>query len=384
MTSALVVMQMALSLVLLIGAGLFLQNLRGAMSVKKGFESDNLAMAQLDPSLIGYDEVRSKAFYDQLVERVGALPGVRSVGLGQAVPLGFQSMQRGVSVPGYEPGPDERMSIDYNIVAPGYFEAMKIEMKAGRTFDSRDDEAGAPVLIINEALANRFFPDGSALGSLISAAGEEREIVGITETGKYGSLGEAPLGFMYFSQPQLFRADMTIHVRTAGDPSALLLPLRAVIEALEPNMPTFSIQTMDSHLGLALLPARVGGLTLGAFGVLGLILAAVGIYGVMAYSVAQRKREISIRVALGANQGSVLGMVVKQGMTMAGIGVGVGLVISLGTASLVKSLLYTGEGIDLTTFMLVPTVLALVAFLATYIPARSAAKMEPMRVLRTD
>jgi putative ABC transport system permease protein len=383
-SNVLVVVQMALSLVLLIGAGLFLGNMRGAMSIEKGFKSENLVLAMLDPSLIGYDEVRSSDFYDRLVERVTGLPGVRAVGLGQNLPLGFQNQQRGVEVPGYEPAADERMSIDFNIVGPGYFEAMGVPLKEGRVFDLRDDEAGAPVMIINEALAQRFFPGESALGKVIRVGDEDREVVGITQTGKYSSLGEEPLGYMYLSHPQFFRADMTLHVRTAGDPNALIAPLRSVIEALDPEMPLFSLQTMDSHLGLTLLPSRVGGMTLGAFGVLGLILAAVGIYGVMAYSVVQRRREISIRVALGADQSAVSGMVVKKGMKLAGTGVAVGMAISLGTASFVKSLLYTGEAIDLPTFTVVPIALGLVALLATYIPARRAATMEPMSVLRTD
>jgi putative ABC transport system permease protein len=383
-SNALVVVQMAMSLVLLIGAGLFLENMRGALAIDKGFESDNLVIAAVDPSLIGYDQVRTEEFYSQLVERVTALPGVRSMGLGQSVPLGFQSQQRGVSVPGYEPGPDERMSIDFNIVAPGYFEAMGVQLKEGRVFDLRDDEAGAPVLIINQALADRFFPGESAVGRVISTAGEEREVIGVTETGKYGTLGEAPLGYMYLSHPQVFRADMMIHVRTAGDPTAMVPLLRSTIERLDPEMPLFSLQTMDAHLGLTLLPSRLAGLTLGAFGILGLILAAVGIYGVMAYSVVQRKREISIRVALGADRATVSAMVVKKGMKLAGLGVAVGLVLSFGTATLVKSLLYTGNAIDLPTFTLVPLALALVAFLATYVPARRAARMEPMRILRTE
>jgi putative ABC transport system permease protein len=287
-------------------------------------------------------------------------------------------------VPGYEPGPDERMSIDFNIVAPGYFEAMGVQLKEGRVFDLRDDEAGAPVLIINQALADRFFPGESAVGRVISTAGEEREVIGVTETGKYGTLGEAPLGYMYLSHPQVFRADMMIHVRTAGDPTAMVPLLRSTIERLDPEMPLFSLQTMDAHLGLTLLPSRLAGLTLGAFGILGLILAAVGIYGVMAYSVVQRKREISIRVALGADRATVAAMVVKKGMKLAGLGVAVGLVLSFGTATLVKSLLYTGNAIDLPTFTLVPLALALVAFLATYVPARRAARMEPMRILRTE
>jgi len=383
-SSILVVGQMAMSLLLLMSAGLFVQNLREAVTVDRGFDESNLVVASLDPSLIAYDEVRTRAFYDALLQELRAMPEVQEAAVGQFVPLGFSSSQRGVQVPGYDPAPDEQMSIDYNIVGPGYFQAMGVRFLEGRPFDTRDDEAGPPVVIINEALANRFFPGESALGKVIGTAGEEREVVGVVATGKYGSLGEAPKGFMYLSLGQLPRSDLTVHVRTAGPPTELVQPLRAAVRSLDPEMPVYSLQTMEAHLGLALLPARVGGMALGGFGILGLILAAVGIYGVMAYSVARRKREISIRVALGADRGSVLGMVVGQGMKLAGVGVVIGQVAALGASRLVESLLYGGSAVNPVTFIGLPMVLIGVAFLATWLPARRAAGIEPMRVLRTD
>jgi putative ABC transport system permease protein len=383
-SNGLVVAQVALSLLLLIGSGMFLQNLRSATQIEKGFESENLLIASVDPSLLGYDRGRSEVFYRTLTERVASLPGVLSVGLGQAVPLGFSSQQNGVTVPGYEPREGELMSIDYNIVDPGYFQAMGVELLTGRAFDEADDERGAPVIIVNQQMAERFWPGESALGKIVTTSGADREVIGVVENGKYRTLGEEPLRYMYFAQGQTFRPDMTIHVRTAGDPNALVGPLRSEILDLDPEMAMYGVQTMDAYLGLAMMPARVAGLTLGAFGLLGLILAAVGIYGVMAYSVAQRKREIGIRIALGANRGSVLGMVVGQGMALAGIGVAIGLAGALGASRLVASLLYTGEAITPTTFLGVPVALSLVALLATYLPARRAAGLDPMRVLRMD
>ena len=240
------------------------------------------------------------------------------------------------------------------------------------------------MIIVNQQMAERFWPGESALGKIVTTSGADREVIGVVENGKYRTLGEEPLRYMYFAQGQTFRPDMTIHVRTAGDPNALVGPLRSEILDLDPEMAMYGVQTMDAYLGLAMMPARVAGLTLGAFGLLGLILAAVGIYGVMAYSVAQRKREIGIRIALGANRGSVLGMVVGQGMALAGIGVAIGLAGALGASRLVASLLYTGEAITPTTFLGVPVALSLVALLATYLPARRAAGLDPMRVLRMD
>jgi predicted permease len=296
----------------------------------------------------------------------------------------LSSQQNGLSVPGYEPREGELMSVDFNVVDEGYFGAMGVELLAGRTFDERDDASGAPVIIVNEVMAQRFWPGESPLGKVVSTTGAEREVIGVVESGKYRTLGEEPLPYMYFAHGQIFRHDMTVHVRTQGDPGALTGALRDEVLALDPEMAVYSVQTMDSYLGLALMPARIAGVTLGAFGLLGLLLAAVGIYGVMAYSVAQRRREIGIRVALGADRGSVLGMVVRQGMVLAGIGVVIGLGGAFGASKFVTSLLYGGQAITPATFLGVPFALSLVAFLATYLPARRAARLDPMKVLRSD
>ncbi|NIQ58043.1 MAG: permease, partial [Gammaproteobacteria bacterium] len=204
---------MALSLLLLVGAGLFLRSLGRATTLDKGFESDHLALATMDPGLQGYEPAGTRAVYDAVLERVRALPGVRAAALADMVPLGMGSHQNGVSIPGYEPAEGERMAIDYNVVDVGYFEAMGIPVLDGRPFAERDDEDGRPVLIVNERFARRFWPGESAVGKTVRAWGEEREVVGIVPTGKYNRLSEEPLAFMYLPYGQGFRHAMTLHVR---------------------------------------------------------------------------------------------------------------------------------------------------------------------------
>jgi len=197
-------------------------------------------------------------------------------------------------------------------------------------------------------------------------------------------LGEAPMAHQYLPLAQSWGAGTYLHIRTTGDPEALIQPLREMVRGLDPNLPMFDVKTMNNHLGIALMPARLAGIVLGAFGVLGLILASVGIYGVMAYSVAQRTREIGIRVAIGANPGDVTGMVIRQGLRLVLVGGAVGLLGALGASQLIKSLLLTGRGVDPVTFLAVPLVLGGVALMATYLPARKAATVDPVRALKYD
>jgi predicted permease len=384
-TSRFLVMgQMALSFVLLISAGLFLQNLAAATDIDKGFNPENVLVAAMDPSLQGYEEEETVQFYRDLLDRVRAYPGVTVAALGETVPLGFSSSDTSVEIPGYIPSPEERMSIRYNRVSPGYFEAMGIPMIQGREFTDQDNADGPGAIIVNQHFANRFWPGESPIGKQVSSAGMERTVVGLVPTGKYGSLGETPMAHQYFPLTQSFGAGAYLHVRTAGDPETLVQPLREIVRSLDPDLPIFDVKTMNTHLGIALMPARLAGIVLGAFGVLGLILASVGIYGVMAYSVAQRTREIGIRVAVGAGRSDVTGLVVRQGLRLVLVGGGLGLLGALGASQLIKSLLLTGRGIDPVSFVGVPLIMGAVALLATYLPARRAATVDPVRALKYE
>ncbi len=381
----LVVAQVALSLVLLVSSGLFLRSLQGATEIDPGFdEPRSLVMAAVDPGLQGYDEARSREFLDRLLESVSAMPDVTAAGFVSDPPLGLGSSDRGVRVPGYEFTEEERRSIQYAYVTEGYLEAMGIDLIEGRTFTRQDDPTAPPVIIVNRRFRDRFWPGQSAVGQVVQTAGKDRTVVGVVETGKYRSLGEEPSEYMYLPQREIAETALALVARTAGDPREVLGRIQRTVRELDPDLPVSDLRTMEDHMGIALLPARLGGAVLGLFGVLGLVLAAVGIYGVMAYSVAQRTREIGIRVALGASAGRVLELVVGEGMRLALIGTVLGLAGAAAAARLVRGLLYNVSALDPVAFAGVPLLLVGVAALAVYLPARRAARVEPMRALKVD
>ncbi len=383
LTQSLVVAQMALSIVLLVCAGLFLENLRAATSVDKGFVADRLLIVDVAPELQGHSRAATEQFARELRSRLGADPQVRSVAMISDVPLGFGGSDRGIEVPGYVPAENEGMSIFYASVSPGYFATMGIPLRAGREFTDRDDSSAVRAVVVNERFVQRFLTGQEAVGRTFRTAGRDWTVVGVVPTGKYRRLGEEPTAFMWFPQAQLWQGGMSIMIRAAGDPEALIPTVRRAIADFDPNLPLSNVRTMDGHLGVALLPARVTGMALGVFGLLGLLLASVGIYGVMAYSVAQRTREIGIRMAVGAASTDVVGMVMKQGLTLVLVGTVLGLLGAVAVARLIASQLY-GNALDPLTFTLVPLVLIAVAAVATFAPARRAATVDPAITLRAD
>ena len=384
LSAPLVIAQMALSLMLLTCAGLFLRNIRQATTIDKGFNAERVLLGTLDPSLQGYTRSRTEQFYARLLERVRTLPGVQGAALVDNLPLGLSNSDAGVKVDGYTPSPDENMSIAYSVVSPRYFETLQVPMRRGRTFTARDDSAAAPVIIVNERFAERFLQGRDPIGARVRTRGVDCTIVGVTSTGKYRSLGEEPAAYVYAPQSQSWRAGMTLVVRVAGDPAALIPTLRTEVAALDPVLPLADVKTMETHLGIALLPSRIAGTALGVFGILGLVLAAVGMYGVMSYSVAQRTREIGIRMAIGSSREEVVRLVIGQGMRLVAIGMGVGLAGALGATWLVRGLLYGGSATDPVTIGVVSAVLVSVALLATWLPARRAAGIDPILALRSE
>lgn len=380
----LVVAQMALSLVLLVSAGLFLRNLQAATNVDKGFAGGNVLLAELEPSLQGYDQARAQQFFTAIEQRLAQSPGVEAVSWARHLPLGLSNSQSGVQIAGYTPSDDEPMSIDYTAVTPSYFEAMGIPIVQGRAFTIQDDTTAQPAIIINERFAERFWPGQEAIGKTVRTRGVDRVVVGVVPTGKYSSLGESPKAYMYFPHAQAWAGSMVLQVRTKGDPVSLVPILRSEVAALDPNLPVANVQTLNNYLGLALMPARLAGGSLAVFGLLGLVLASVGIYGVMSYTVAQRTREIGIRMAIGAARGEVVRLVMRQGLTMVAVGGGVGLALAFGAAQLIRGMLYGGNALDPLTFVVVPLVLTGVAALAIWVPARRAAAVDPVLAIRTD
>jgi predicted permease len=375
---------MALSLVLLVCAGLFLHNLQAATTVDKGFDSSHLLIANVDPSLQGYDRARSEEFYRRLTERLAALPAVRHVSSASLMPLGLSDNDWSITIPGYTPSPNEMMSIDDNQVTPDYFETMGISMLKGRGIEARDDSTAQKVIVINQHFAEHFWPGQDPIGRIVRTAGSDHAVIGVVPTGKYKRLGEDPLSYMYLSQAQHFDAGRWIQIRTTGDPAAFMPTLRAEVAAIDPQMPLADVRTMEAHLGIALLPARLTGAVLGIFGLLGLGLAAIGMYGVMAYAVAQRTREIGIRMAIGAGRGDVVRLLMRQGLGLVLAGIVIGLTLAVVAAKLAQSQLYGSGGFDVLTFAAVPLVLTAVAALAIWIPSRRASGLDPVVALRRE
>jgi predicted permease len=385
--SAFVVAQVACSMLLLVGAGLFVRSLQQARSIDLGFDPSSMIAMSLNPSLHGYDEARGRALYDRLLGRIHALPGVRAASVAESVPLWLFGSRRGTTIEGYQPQPGEDTETAYNVVGPRYFETMGIPLLRGRSFQEGDRSGSPPVVVVNEAFARRYWPGADPLGKRLSAHGTDgpfREVVGVVRTGKYNTLGEAPRPFYYLPLGQEYQGDVTLHVKVETDPRAMLPIVRAAIREVDATVPLFDAKTMDDQMLMALLPARLAGTLLGGFGVLALLLAAVGVYGVMAYSVAQRTREIGVRMALGAGAPDVLRIVIGEGARVTAIGLVIGVSAAIGLTRFVASLLYGITPTDLVTFGGAVAVLAGTALAACYLPARRAMRVNPVVALRYE
>jgi putative ABC transport system permease protein len=343
-----------------------------------------------DPMLNGYDEARARNFYKELVERVRNQPGVSGAGLASVVRLGSGGSRRTIEVEGFVAQKGDEMEIDYNVVSPRYLQTMGIPLVRGRDFSEQDDKGQPLVAIINETMARRFFPGGDAVGrrlvypGLMSNPPRYLEIVGVAREGKYRSLREQDRPSFYVPFLQSYRPQMTLHVRTEGDPRAALSGVRHLVQELDRDLPIFNVRTFREQVGNALYKERLATTMLGVFGLIALLLAAVGIYGVISYSVVQRTREIGIRMALGAQASDILRMIVTQGMLITCTGVLVGLVAAFALTRISASLLYGVTATDPLTFIGVSLILALVALVATFIPARRALKVDPIEALRYE
>jgi predicted permease len=383
-SKGLVVAQMALSIVLLVSAGLFLRDLQNATTVDKGFVAENLLVADLAPELQGYSRARSEELYRRLSEKLTSLPNVKAVGYAAIVPLGLNESDSYVEVSGYTPAKNENMSLQLNWVSPGYFEAMGIPMKEGRGFTDRDDSASVRVMVVNEEMARKYWAGASPIGRTVKYGGKEHTVVGVVPTGKYQRLGEPPTPFYYLAQAQHWREGMSIVVRTTGDPQQVAPVLRSAVAAFDETLPVSDIRTMTKHLGIALLPARLAAAALGVFGLLGLVLASIGMYGVMAYTVSQRRREIGIRMAIGAAGRDVVGMIMRQGLSLVIVGAAIGIGGALAASRLLRGVLYSPSVVDPVTFAGVPLLLTAVAALASWLPARRASGVDPLEALRRE
>lgn len=380
--SVLVAAQVALSCLLLVAAGLFLRSLRRGGEIDTGFATRSALLASLDLFPAGYDDARGRIFYRRLLERLGRLPGVESATVAALLPLGLGSSSTNLRIDGYEPAPGEEVVIDYNNVGPGYFETLGIPV-AGRGFDLRDGEDGAPAMVVNETMARRYWPGRSALGGRVRCQGRDFTVVGIAGDGKYNRLGEPPKAFFYVPILQLYRSRAVIHLKTAGDPLELAPTLRAEVLRLDPNLPLSAVKSMRQHLRLSLFNQRLAASFLGAFGLLALVLATVGLYSVVRYTVSQRTRELGVRMALGAQPGDVARMVLREGMVLALAGLAAGLAGAFAVTRFLEGQLLGVSATDPLVFAGVALLLAGVCALASWLPARRAAAVDPMTALRS-
>ncbi|HKE55221.1 MAG TPA: ABC transporter permease, partial [Pyrinomonadaceae bacterium] len=389
---SLVVVQLALSLVLLIGAGLVLRALQQLQTMNPGFNPNNALTLSVDVGLQGYDKARGEQFFRQLVTRVESLPGVRSASLASFLPLSLNYSSSHVFVEGQAA---ERAGNAPNSmvgsVGPRYFETMNTPILYGREFtadDKRDSERAA---IVNETFVRRMFPElhspAEAVGKRMSfeaPTGPFVRIVGVARDGKYFNIAEEPRMFTWTAVAQDYSSSISLVVRTTGDPEGAITPVRNEVLALDPNLPLFDVKTLNDHMKLSLFPARVAASILAVFGTVALTLALIGIYGVTSYSVSQRTREIGIRMALGADRKDVVKMVLLHGVKLALIGVGLGLIGAVVLTRLASSLLFGVTPAYLATFIFVSSGLMVVALLACYFPAHRAAKTDPLKALRYE
>lgn len=390
--NALVVAQVAVSTVLLVGTGLFLRSLSQAQAIDPGYGLRHGAAVTLALGLGDrWDETTGAVLLEQLLERVRELPGVRSAAYAENLPLALSVSVRGVQPEGQEAlADDEWPDADFARVGPGYFATLGVDLLRGRDFDRRDDAAAPPVAIVNDTAARRWFPGEDPIGKRLRFGTEEPwvEIVGMAETGKYRTLGEDPRPFVYVNHRQDYASLITLVAASAGstpqDEQALVEGIREELDALAPGVPIFEQKRMSDHLDAILFPARLGASLLAAFGGLGLLLAAVGLYGVVAYAVSRRTREVGIRMAIGAGRGDVLGLVVREGMTLVAVGLAIGVGVALVGTRALDSLLYGIGSRDPVTFVAVAGLLLAVALLANLLPARRATRIQPVTALRQE
>jgi predicted permease len=315
------------------------------------------------------------------------MPGVRAAAVAKSIPF---DQQGSAAVLGDDHAANQRseaIASFSDIVGPDYFRAMGIRLLEGREFGEHDDESGPRVAVINEALARRLWSGQNALGrNLRLASGDVLQVVGVAQTGKYVFLTEDPRPYLYLSFAQNYSAPTIFHVRTASNPAGLVPALRQAVRALDPELPVYSVKTMQDHLqhGYLFSAIVMGGALSGLFGLLGLALACMGLYGVVANSVAQRTREIGIRTALGATRGGILRLVIRRAMFLVGAGAAVGFIGGIEAGQLLKRVLFTVDATDWATFALMITLLVAVALVACLVPAHKATRVDPMIALRYE
>jgi predicted permease len=398
--SALVASEVALALVALICAALLARSFEQTSRIDPGFDPNHVLLNQFNLATNGYSLEQRKEFCRRLAVEMESAPGVTNVAYSDGVPLGFEpSWWEDLRIEGYTPSAGENMKIFRNVVSPGYLDLMRIPLLEGRNFTEQDDEkdSSPSVMIVNQAFVQRFFAGRDPIGRKVHGWGDWFRIVGVAQDSKYHYLGESSVPYFYVPFRQIFRADMNLafYVRTQRDPMTILPTLRAAVRKIDPNVTVFDPTPLKEFIGASLYPQRMAATLLAALGALAVLLAGVGLYSVMAWSVAQRTQEIGIRIALGARPASVLAMVVRQGLVLAGFGLATGLVLAFAAARGIAAVSVTnsamGKGVHLAGGATNPLIyvgavvfLSAIAALASFLPARRAASVDPMQALRSE
>jgi putative ABC transport system permease protein len=390
---ALVVMETAGGLVLLVVAGLLLRSFHRLLSVDPGLNPKNVLTLTFDLPETKYNDQQQMDFYTQLVSRAGNLPGVVSAGAVTPLPLSGNNAMVTFQIEGRPVPKSEEPSADIEIASPGFFKTMNIPMFRGRDFSERDDTKAPGVVIVNEAFAHKYFSNEDAVGKHItpgaanSGKPQVREIIAVVGNVKNRSLDTEEVPIYYIPSTQLNFGSMAVCLRTNNDPHSVVSAVRSVVSSMDPDLPVYDIKTMEEYLASSVATQRFNAMLLEAFAGLALVLTGIGLYGVIAYAVAQRTHEIGVRMTLGASRSEVVQMVLKSGLQLTGIGVGAGLVLSLIAAKFAtsfSSLLFGIKATDLVTFSAVVGIVTIVSLLACYIPAYRASKVDPMIALRYE
>ncbi len=388
--NALVVGQLAVSLLLLVIAGLFIRSLQQMQKVDPGFQTENRLALSFNLEQEGYDEARGREFTRQLLERVRTLPGVQSATLTNFLPLGFMGLAEPIVIDSRAIPPTHDLPFAAaHIVGSDYFRAIGTTLVRGRDFTPQDTASAPAVAIINETLARRFFPNEDPIGKRLRIGNPQfnpppREIIGIVKDTVVRSIGEEPFMVTYRPLAQQHSAFMTLLVHTADNPKALLPAVRREVQRLDENLPAQEIKTLDEIVAFAFWPMRMGAGLVGGFGLLGLLLASIGLYGVMSYAVAARAHELGVRMALGAQTNDVMALIVRQGLTLSLLGVGGGMLLATAVTRVLQRFLFGIGATDLVTFVGVALLLTIIALVACWIPARRATKVDPLVALRHE
>jgi predicted permease len=377
--------QVALSLMALVTASLFLRSIQRAYAVDPGFERQRLGILMLNPGQAGYDRARVEQLYRTAKDRIGAIPGVESVSWASNLPL-FSSPSRKLAIDGQPDSIDGGALTVVNAVDVDYFNTTGIVINRGRAFTDGDRPTGLPVAIINETLARQYWPERDPIGQRLSFVGDPapRQIVGVAETVNYDEIAEAPQPCVYLPLAQNFTDLVVLHVRTRVDPAPVMAAVQREVQAIDDRLDVGDVRTIHKVIEQALFGATMSGGLLGIFGLLALSLASLGMYGVMAYTVSLRRREMGVRLALGADPGAVLRLVLRDGLKLVGIGLAVGATGAMGISSLLSRFLYGLSALDPASFASATAVLLIVAAAACYFPARRASRLDPLTVLRSN